>query len=117
MPRYGTAVHTGTLAPGAAADVLSVSGTVAGVRCGAIAGATVDWWHAGDPGRRGRTRTDRDGRYHFETAMPAPRAGSREATALGLRVDVPGKSVLTTAVFLPDAVAGARNRRDRKSVV
>ena len=36
-----------------------------------------------------------------------------QATALGLRVDVPGKSVLTTAVFLPDAVAGARNRSDR----
>lgn len=96
--------------------VLSVTGTVSGVRCGLIAGATVDWWHAGDPsrrGRRGRTRTDRDGRYRFETPLPAPRAGTRDATVLGLRVDVPGRAVFTTGLFLPDALAGARNRGDQ----
>lgn len=97
---------------GRAPAVLVVTGTVAGVRCGPIAGATVDWWHLGDPAQRGRTRTDPEGRYRYETRPPAARTRSRGAAVLGLRVDVPGKTVWTSCLFLPDGPAGDRQRDD-----
>lgn len=100
-------------AAGRSTAVLVVTGTVAGVRCGPIAGATVDWWHLDDPAQRGRTRTDRDGRYRYETPQPVVRTRSRDAAVLGLRVDVPGKTVWTSGLSLPDTTAGGRPRDDR----
>lgn len=95
----------------AAGSVLAVTGTVAGVRCGLIAGATVDWWHAvGALVHRGRAVTDQAGRYRVETPMPVGRAGA--APRMNLRVQVPGKLVFTTEVFVPPVLTGEAHVQD-----
>lgn len=60
---------------------------------------------------RGHVRTDSEGRYRVETIVPG--AVGASAPRLNLRVTVPGKATLNTLVFLPDAVAGAANTRDK----
>ena len=98
---------------------LNLTGTVAGIRCGIIAGASVDIWHADGTGAvgaaaalwRARQTTDALGRYTFDTIVPGAAIG--QAPRINMRVSVPGKSTLTTAVFLPEAMAAAANKHDR----
>ena len=100
-------------------QALHLTGSVIGLRCGLIAGATVDVWHASASGvmdasgmrLRGSQRTDAEGRYRVETIVPGAAAG--QAPRVNMRVTVPGKTTLTTMVFLPDAVAGALNKQDK----
>jgi len=97
---------------------LIVTGTVIGLRCGLIAGATVEAWHADAKGLsdaagarlRGRQLTDAEGRYRIETIVPGAAAG--QAPRVNLRITVSGKATLNTTLFLPDAVAGAANKKD-----
>ena len=96
-----------------------LTGAVIGLRCGLIAGATVDAWQADAQGisdatgmrLRGRQLTDAEGRFRIETVVPGAAAG--HAPRVNLRVVVPGKATMTTVVFLPETVAGAANARDR----
>lgn len=103
---------------GDAGQTLILTGAVIGLRCGLIAGATVDVWHADAKGivdaagtrLRGRQVTDADGRYRLETIVPGALAG--QAPRVNVRITVPGKATLNTILFLPEAVAGAANRKD-----
>ena len=105
---------------GEAGQPLILTGAVIGLRCGLIVGATVDVWHADATGvldaagmrLRGRQLTDAEGRYRVETIVPGAVAG--QAPRVNLRVTVPGKATLTTTVFLPGAVAGTANAKDRE---
>lgn len=100
-------------------QALWLSGSVIGLRCGLIAGATVEVWQADAKGvmdaagmrLRGHVRTDSEGRYRVETIVPG--AVGASAPCLNLRVTVPGKATLNTLVFLPEAVAGPANTRDK----
>ena len=104
---------------GEAGQSLVMTGAVIGLRCGFIAGATIDVWHANAAGvmdasgtrLRGRQRTDTDGRYRVETIVPGAAAG--QAPHLNVRVTVPGKATLDTKIFLPDSVGGAANKLDK----
>jgi len=116
--RANAPMRTTLAEPADRGQVLVLSGAVIGLRCGLIAGATVDVWQADAKGMadpsgmrlRGRQRTDAEGRYRLETIVPGAATG--EAPRLHVRVTVPGKAVLDTILFLPDAVAGALNKRD-----
>ncbi len=98
---------------------LVLSGAVIGLRCGYIAGAVIETWQADASGvvpstgdrLRGRQQTNAEGGYRLETVVPGAPAG--QAPRINLKVTVPGKAVLTTSVFLPDAMAGAANKSDK----
>ena len=96
---------------------LVLSGSVIGLRCGLIAGATVEVWHADARGVidathfRGSQLTDADGRYHVETIVPG--AAPNEAPRVNLRVLVPKRASLSTVMFLPKDIAGAANAKDK----
>ena len=98
---------------------LSLSGAVIGLRCGYIADATVEIWHAdangmlptSGPRLRGKQKTDAQGGYRIESIVPGAVAG--QAPRVNLKLTVPGKATLTTTVFLPDAMAAAANKADK----
>lgn len=106
--------------PGEPGQSLVLTGAVIGLRCGLIAGATLDVWQADAKGAidpagtrlRGRQRTDAAGRYHVETIVPGSQPG--RAPRLNVRITVPGKATLTTLLFLPEAAGGESNSRDRE---
>lgn len=99
---------------------LTISGSLIGLRCGLIAGATIDVWQADTKGAfedagtrlRGRQLTDAGGKYRIDTIVPGAKSG--QAPRINLRVTVPGKATLTTLLFLPDALAAAANAKDRE---
>ena len=97
-------------------------GTVAGVRCGRIAGAVVDIWQADGRGTidasgfrlRGHQLTTRDGAYRFQTVLPG--ASSGRAPHFGLRVQPSGKPAFTTEIFLPGDSRNAADPRYQSSL-
>ncbi len=99
---------------------LTLTGAVIGLRCGLIAGATVDVWHADAKGAsattgmrfRGRQLTDAQGRFRVESIVPGAAAG--QAPRVNIRVNVPGRATLSTILFLPEVTAGKANRSDRE---
>lgn len=107
---------------GMAGTPLTLSGTVAGVTCGRIKGATVDVWQADAQGAydtagfrlRGRQLTDAEGRFRIETIVPG-NAGGR-AKHIGLHVNVPGKADFWTEVFFPDDPKNATDPRFKKEL-
>lgn len=103
------------IATGIPGQKLVLTGTVAGVICGPIKGAVVDFWQTDPTGAydltgfklRGKQRTDAKGVYRLETIVPGGYAG--RAPHLNAKVQPPGKPGLTTQVFLPDNPANARD--------
>jgi len=94
---------------------LTLSGLVLTRACRPIARALVDLWHADDTGEydnagfrlRGHVFTDADGRYAFRTIVPGvyrPRARH-----FHVKVQAPGRPVLTTQLYFPGE---PENRRD-----
>ncbi len=117
--RAGAPQRTRLIEGNATGQQLFLTGAVIGLRCGLIAGATVDVWQADAAGvndaagmrLRGRQRTDSAGKYHVETVVPG--AAPNQAPRINMRVAVPGKTTLTTIVFVPEAEKSA-NARDRQ---
>ena len=108
--------------PGMAGTPLTLSGTVAGVTCGRIKGATVDVWQADAQGAydtagfrlRGRQITDGEGRFRIQTIVPGNAAG--RAKHIGLHINVPGKADFWTEVFFPDDPRNTADRRFKKEL-
>src|SRR5262245_61856385 len=101
--------------PGMAGRPVELSGLVLTRACRPVARALVDLWHADDQGDydnagfrlRGHVFTDADGRYAFNTIVPGlyrPRARH-----FHVKVQAPGRPVLTTQFYFPDE---PDNRRD-----
>ena len=102
---------------------LTFAGTVSGIRCGRIAGARVDVWHADPAGVfdpksaafRGYQLTDTAGAFQFRTVMPG--ASANTPAYLGLHVKVPGKADFWTVLFFPEDPRNTSDRRFRKELV
>jgi protocatechuate 3,4-dioxygenase beta subunit len=100
---------------GSTADRFMVTGLVLSRRCEPVAGALVDMWHADENGEydnkgfrfRGHQFTDPQGRYRFETIVPALYPG--RTRHFHVKVQAPGKRILTTQLYFPNEPA---NRRD-----
>jgi protocatechuate 3,4-dioxygenase beta subunit len=101
--------------PGIGGSPLALSGLVLTRACRPVARALVDLWHADDAGEydnagfrlRGHVFSDDDGRYMFRTIVPGlyrPRARH-----VHVKVQAPGRPVLTTQFYFPDE---PDNRRD-----
>jgi len=99
-----------TTAPG-----LLVAGRVLTADCKPVANALLDFWHADEDGEydnrgfryRGHQFTDAGGRYRLVTNVPAEYPG--RARHIHVKVQAPGRRVLTTQLYFPGEDG---NRRD-----
>jgi protocatechuate 3,4-dioxygenase beta subunit len=101
--------------PGSQAQRLLLSGRVLSPQCEPVANALVDLWHADGEGDydnrgfryRGHQFTDGEGRYRFETIVPALYPG--RTRHYHVKVQPKGGRILTTQLYFPNEPA---NRRD-----
>jgi protocatechuate 3,4-dioxygenase beta subunit len=101
--------------PGLAGRPLEVSGFVVSRACKPVAGALIDVWQADDAGRydnqgfrlRGHLFADAAGRYTLRTILPGAYEG--RTRHIHVKVQAPGRPLLTTQLYFPDE---PRNRRD-----
>ena len=102
-------------------NVLVVSGLVLSAQCKPVTNALLDFWHADALGDydnqgfryRGHQFTDAQGRFRLETIVPAEYPG--RARHIHVKVQAPGKRVLTTQLYFPGDPGNARDslyRRD-----
>jgi protocatechuate 3,4-dioxygenase beta subunit len=109
-PLRTTLVESGTKA-----QRFLVSGRVLSPECKPVANALLDLWHADEAGAydnsgfryRGHQFTDADGRYRFETIVPALYPG--RARHYHVKVQPSGGRLLTTQLYFP---GDPGNRRD-----
>ena len=109
-PHRASFVEAGSKAPR-----LLVSGRVLSAGCRPVANALLDFWHADADGEydnagfryRGHQFSDAEGRYRLLTNVPAEYPG--RARHIHVKVQAPGKRVLTTQLYFPGE---AGNRRD-----
>jgi protocatechuate 3,4-dioxygenase beta subunit len=106
--------RTSLIEAGVTGTALVLAGQVAGIRCGVVKGAVLDFWQADARGHydaagfrlRGRQTTDAQGRYRLETIVPGP-AGVH-ARCLHVIVQAPKAPALPTALFFPDDPRNAK---------
>jgi protocatechuate 3,4-dioxygenase beta subunit len=90
--------------------LLVVSGTVLSAQCTPVANALLDFWHADEFGEydnkgyrfRGHQFTDAQGRWRLETILPGEYPG--RARHIHVKVQAPGKRILTTQLYFPAAL-------------
>ena len=109
-PRRGSLV-----APRSKAPRLFVTGQVLSAQCIPVANALLDFWHADENGEydnrgfryRGHQFTDAEGNYRLQTIVPAEYPG--RTRHIHVKVQAPGKRILTTQLYFRDEPG---NRRD-----
>jgi protocatechuate 3,4-dioxygenase beta subunit len=103
------------LEPGMTGTKIVVTGMVLSTACQPIARALLDVWHADDRGAydtsgfrlRGHQFTDDLGRYRLETIVPGIYVG--RTRHVHVKVQAPGRPVLTTQLYFPGEAANARD--------
>lgn len=101
--------------PGARAERLVLSGWVLSEQCRPVANALLDFWHCDETGEydnagwryRGHVFTDADGRYRLETIVPGEYPG--RTRHIHVKVQAPGRRILTTQLYFPDEPRNARD--------
>jgi protocatechuate 3,4-dioxygenase beta subunit len=102
-------------------NVLVVSGLVLSTQCKPVTNALLDFWHADELGDydnqgfryRGHQFTDAQGRFRLETIVPAEYPG--RARHIHVKVQAPGRRLLTTQLYFPNDPGNVRDglyRRD-----
>ena len=110
-----TPLRASLVEAGSRAPTLVVGGQVLSRSCKPVAHALLDFWHADEEGEydnrgfryRGHQFTDAGGRYRLVTNVPAEYPG--RARHIHVKVQAPGKRVLTTQLYFPGEPG---NRRD-----
>ena len=100
---------------GSNAPRLVVVGTVLSAHCKPVANALLDFWHSDEQGAydnrafryRGHQFADAQGRFRLETIVPAEYPG--RTRHIHVKVQAPGKRILTTQLYFP---GDSGNRRD-----
>jgi protocatechuate 3,4-dioxygenase beta subunit len=90
--------------------LLVMSGAVLSAQCRPVTNALVDFWHADEFGEydnkgfrfRGHQFTDAQGRWRLETIIPGEYPG--RARHVHVKVQAPGKRILTTQLYFPAAL-------------
>ena len=108
-------LRTSLVEPGTKGARFLVTGRVLSPECKPVANALVDLWHADESGEydnsgfryRGHQFTDDEGRYRFDTIVPALYPG--RARHYHVKVQAKGGRVLTTQLYFP---GDSGNRRD-----
>jgi len=113
--KTNTPLRVSLLEPQSKAARLIVTGQVLSARCQRVANALLDFWHADENGEydnrgfryRGHQFTDAQGNYCLQTIVPAEYPG--RARHIHVKVQAPGKRILTTQLYFRDEPG---NRRD-----
>jgi protocatechuate 3,4-dioxygenase beta subunit len=100
--------RTSLLEAGIRGTKIVVSGVVLSTRCKPVVGALMDFWQCDDEGEydnggyrlRGHQLTDSSGRYVLETIVPGLYPG--RTRHIHVKVQAPGRPVLTTQLYFPD---------------
>jgi protocatechuate 3,4-dioxygenase beta subunit len=95
---------------------LVLTGQVLNTKCQPVKKALLDWWHCDDKGvydnegytLRGHHYTDEKGFFRLETIVPGIYTG--RTRHLHVKVQAPGKAILTTQLYFPEE---ASNEQDR----
>jgi protocatechuate 3,4-dioxygenase beta subunit len=103
------------LEAGSKAPRFLVSGRVLSPQCTPVANALVDLWHADEEGDydnrgyryRGHQFTDGEGRYRFETIVPALYPG--RTRHYHVKVQPKGGRILTTQLYFPGDPGNSRD--------
>ncbi|QHT70223.1 intradiol ring-cleavage dioxygenase [Rhodocytophaga rosea] len=111
------------LEKGMAGTTLVLKGQVLNTRCQPVARALLDWWHCDDAGNydnsgytlRGHQYTDAQGKFQLETIVPGIYTG--RTRHIHVKVQAPGKSVLTTQLYFPDESKNGRDRIFNKALL
>jgi protocatechuate 3,4-dioxygenase beta subunit len=109
--------------PGAKGKTIELAGFVLTRDCKPVARALVDLWHADERGDyddrgfryRGHVFTDAEGRFRFLTVMPAVYVG--RTRHFHVKVQAPGKRLLTTQLYFPNEPGNARDSMFRRELV
>jgi protocatechuate 3,4-dioxygenase beta subunit len=121
--RPGAPLRASFIEPGVTGSRLTLTGVVAGISCGPIDGADIEFWQPDGRGAydprgfrlRGRQRTDTSGRYRLVTIVPG--APSGRAPHLGVRLRVAERAELWTELFFPRDPANRRDPRFRDELL
>jgi protocatechuate 3,4-dioxygenase beta subunit len=108
--------------PGVPGRPMVLQGVVLDQDCRPQPGALVDLWHCDGDGHydnagyrcRGHQFTDAEGRFRFETVLPALYPG--RTRHFHVRVQAPGGPPLTTQLYFPGEPANARDRIWRREL-
>jgi protocatechuate 3,4-dioxygenase beta subunit len=108
--------------PGTKAARFVVSGRVLSPQCQPVANALVDLWHADEDGDydnrgyryRGHQFTDAEGRYRFETIVPAQYPG--RTRHYHVKVQPKGGRILTTQLYFPGDPGNSRDGLYRREL-
>ena len=100
---------------GSKAPRLVLTGTVLSAQCKPVPNALLDFWHSDEEGAydnrgfryRGHQFTDAEGRYRFETIVPALYPG--RTRHYHLKVQPKGGRILTTQLYFPNEPANGRD--------
>jgi protocatechuate 3,4-dioxygenase beta subunit len=92
-----------------------VTGTVLSAQCKPVPNALLDFWHSDEEGAydnrgfryRGHQHADAQGRYRLETIVPAQYPG--RTRHIHVKVQAPGKRILTTQIYFPGDPGNARD--------
>jgi protocatechuate 3,4-dioxygenase beta subunit len=103
------------LEPNSKTPRLVLTGTVLSAQCKPVPNALLDFWHSDEEGAydnrgfryRGHQHADSQGRYRLETIVPAEYPG--RTRHIHVKVQAPGKRILTTQLYFP---GDPGNKRD-----
>ena len=92
-----------------------VTGAVLSAQCKPVPNALLDFWHSDEQGAydnrgfryRGHQHADAQGRFRLETILPAEYPG--RTRHIHVKVQAPGKRILTTQLYFP---GDPGNKRD-----
>jgi protocatechuate 3,4-dioxygenase beta subunit len=109
-PRRGSLVE-----PGTRGDHLVLEGQVLSRDCRPVANALLDFWHCDETGEydnagyryRGHLFADAQGRYRLETIVPGEYPG--RTRHIHVKVQAPGRRILTTQLYFPNEPRNARD--------
>ena len=101
--------------PGSRGERLALGGLVLSAQCRPVANALLDFWHCDETGAydnsgyryRGHLFADAEGRFRLETIMPGEYPG--RTRHIHVKVQAPGRRVLTTQLYFPGEPANARD--------
>jgi protocatechuate 3,4-dioxygenase beta subunit len=107
--------RTSLIEPGAKAERLVISGWVLSAQCRPVPNALLDFWHCDETGEydnrgfryRGHLFTDAHGRYRLETIVPGEYPG--RTRHVHVKVQAPGRRILTTQLYFPNEPRNARD--------
>ena len=101
---------------------LVVAGTVLSAQCKPVPNALLDFWHSDEEGAydnrgfryRGHQYADAQGRFRLETIVPAEYPG--RTRHIHVKVQAPGKRILTTQLYFPGDPGNQRDGLYRREL-